>query len=786
MLNATRIIMKLTNPNSRTPALVERTNHSQFFRCKSKLLLCLALLPLPLSAAVWHPAQGPLKTRWAAEVSPDHVLPEYPRPQMVRKEWLNLNGLWDIIITNKSAQPGPFQTQILVPFPVESALSGVMRPVSEDDRIYYRRSFKLPKKWSGQRVLLHFGAVDFTATVWVNGKQVGQHQGGYDGFSFDITDTLHPVQPNEIIVTVTDPTDASTQPRGKQVRKPNGIWYTSVSGIWQTVWLEPVSAVYVQDLTIVPDVDKSAVTVHAATPPMLGKYAIEMSIHDGRRRVYDASVTAGGTITMPVKAARLWTPEDPHLYSLTVKLKLGSRTLDSVESYFGMRKISLGKDDKGFTRLMLNNKPYFQFGPLDQGFWPDGIYTAPTDEALRYDIEMTKKLGFNMARKHVKVEPDRWYYWCDKLGLLVWQDMPSGDRYISADGHDIARSPESAKEFETELRALIQGRWNHPSIVMWVPYNEGWGQWDTARIVDLVKKLDPSRLVNNTSGWADRGVGDVNDMHKYPGPGSPNPEEKRAVVLGEFGGLGLPVRGHTWQSQKNWGYRSFTNSEALTTAYLNLIANLYPLIDEKGLSAAIYTQTTDVEVEVNGLMTYDRELVKMDPKRIADANRGKLPPRPRVVEVVPTALTERPKWRYTTEKPSDDWFKPAFDAGSWKEGSAGFGTRGTPGAVVRTEWKTGDIWLRRNFDLPVEKTSDLKLLLHHDEDAEVYINGVLAAQASGYTSDYEQLDLSIDGRAALKPSGNVLAVHCHQTDGGQYIDAGLVRIIMPELKASKL
>jgi hypothetical protein len=325
---------------------------------------------------------------------------------------------------------------------------------------------------------------------------------------------------------------------------------------------------------------------------------------------------------MPVKNVRLWTPEDPHLYNLVISLKLGNRTLDKVESYFGMRKISLGKDEKGFTRLMLNNKPYFQFGPLDQGFWPDGLYTAPTDEALRYDIEMTKKLGFNMARKHVKIEPERWYYWCDKLGLLVWQDMPSGDKYIGGKDPDITRSPESAKEFEQELTALVQGRGNHPCIVMWVPYNEGWGQWDTARIVDMIKKLDPTRLVDNTSGWSDRGVGDVNDMHMYPGPGSPQPEANRAAVLGEFGGLGLPVRGHTWQGEKNWGYRSFTNAESLTTAYIDLVAKLFPLIDEKGLSAAVYTQTTDVEIEVNGLMTYDRALVKMDLNRVAEANHG--------------------------------------------------------------------------------------------------------------------------------------------------------------------
>jgi beta-galactosidase/beta-glucuronidase len=300
--------------------------------------------------------------------------------------------------------------------------------------------------------------------------------------------------------------------------------------------------------------------------------------------------------------------------------------MDTVQSYFGMRKISLGKDHKGFTRIMLNNEPYFQFGPLDQGFWPDGIYTAPTDQALRYDIEMTRKLGFNMARKHVKVEPARWYYWCDKLGLLVWQDMPSGDKYISGQQPDITRTPESGRQFEQELTSLVAGLYNHPSIVTWVPYNEGWGQWDTARISEMVKKLDPSRLVNSVSGWTDRGVGDMNDMHKYPGPGAPEPERNRATVLGEFGGLGLPMPGHTWQAEKNWGYRSFTDRTSLQAAYLDLIAKLFPLIEEKGLSAAVYTQTTDVEIEVNGLMTYDRAVVKMDPKTIADANKGNVKP----------------------------------------------------------------------------------------------------------------------------------------------------------------
>jgi beta-galactosidase/beta-glucuronidase len=574
------------------------------------------------AAEQWHAATGPLKTRWAKDVSPKNALPEYPRPQMVRKDWLNLNGLWDFAITpTDAAKPTSFSRQILVPFPVESALSGVMQSVSENDRIWYRRTVAIPRGWVGQRVLLHFGAVDFETTVWVNGKQAGQHRGGYDAFSFDITDHLASSGDNELVVAVTDPTDSGTQPRGKQVHKPNGIWYTPTSGIWQTVWIEPVNASYIKELKITPDVDNSSVSVTPATTANLGTCTIEATVLDQGTKVYTASLKPGGEIVMPVKDAKLWSPDNPHLYDLVVKLKLGDRTLDQVTSYFGMRKISLGKDEKGFTRLLLNNKPYFQFGPLDQGFWPDGIYTAPTDKALRFDIEMTKNLGFNMARKHVKVEPDRWYYWCDKLGLLVWQDMPSGDKYIRGNQPDITRTAESGKEFETELEALVHNHANHPCIVMWVPFNEGWGQWDTPRIVEMIKKLDPSRLVNNTSGWTDRKVGDVNDMHKYPGPGSPEPEEKRAAVLGEFGGLGLPISGHTWQAEKNWGYRSYTNSAALTTAYLGLVEKLFPLIKEKGLSAAVYTQTTDCEIEVNGLMTYDRDLVKMDQKQISAANR---------------------------------------------------------------------------------------------------------------------------------------------------------------------
>jgi beta-galactosidase/beta-glucuronidase len=574
-----------------------------------------------LSAAEWQMAPNPIKTRWAADVSPRNAHPEYPRPQLVRKDWLNLNGLWDLAIAPTNASViNEFTNKILVPFPVESALSGVKQMVSENERLWYRRTFEIPRSWVGRRTLLHFGAVDFETRVWVNGHDAGSHRGGYDAFTFDITDLVHAGDGNQIIVAVWDPTDAGTQPRGKQIRKPHSIWYTPTSGIWQTVWLEPVSAAHFTNIKITPDLDHQSVTITPSMPATLGDCTTEVSIMDGMRSVYTATVTAPGVLKLPVRNPKLWSPEHPHLYRVVIRLKLGSRTVDKVESYFGMRKISLGPDEHGFTRILLNNRPYFQFGPLDQGFWPDGLYTAPTDDALKYDIETTKALGFNMARKHVKVEPDRWYYWCDRLGLLVWQDIPSGDKYIKPQSHDITRSPESAREFETELTALVRQHENHPSIVMWVPYNEGWGQWDTSRIVQKIKDLDPTRLVDNTSGWDDRGVGDVMDMHKYPGPGAPEPEKNRASVLGEFGGLGLPVPGHTWQSEKNWGYRSFTNSVSLTTAYLDLADKLFPLIREKGLSAAVYTQTTDVEIEVNGLMTYDREVIKMDRKKIWAAN----------------------------------------------------------------------------------------------------------------------------------------------------------------------
>jgi beta-galactosidase/beta-glucuronidase len=733
--------------------------------------------------ADWEPAKGPLLTRWAKEVSPKNAHPEYPRPQMVRKDWRNLNGLWQYAIRPKDdSQPQKYAGQILVPFPIESALSGVMKAVGQDNRLWYRRTFETPKKWAGRRILLHFGAVDWDATVWVNSKQVGDHRGGYDPFTFDITDALKNAGPQEIVVSVWDPTDAGTQPRGKQVREPRGIWYTAVTGIWRTVWLEAVPQTYIESIIIVPDLDRESVRLVATCSGATVACRVEARVKDWMFTRGKAQGKPGEEFVVKIKKPQLWSPDSPFLYDLTLTLKDDSgKTLDAVSSYFGMRKIEVKKDKAGINRLRLNNEVLFQFGPLDQGWWPDGLYAAPTDAALRYDIETLKQLGCNMLRKHVKVEPARLYYWCDRLGLMVWQDMPNGDKHIRGDQADLKRSEESAAQFELELTRVIKAFRNHPCIIMWVPFNEGWGQYDTPRIVDLIKQHDPSRLVDNASGWTDRGVGDVHDIHRYPGPAAPPTEENRAAVLGEFGGLGLPVKGHTWQDEKNWGYRSYKTREELTDAYVALIENLRTLIGE-GLCAAVYTQTTDVEIEVNGMMTYNRAMIKADAKKAAAANKSLYLPPPIVKTIVPASQQQPQSWRYTTNQPGEGWQREDFDDSAWQKGQGGFGAEGTPGASVRTEWKTSDIWLRRTFELSDDKPGQPQLLIHHDEDAEVYINGQLVAKLEGYASGYVRMALDEKAAKALKAGANCLAIHCHQTTGGQYIDAGLVSVTEPAEK----
>lgn len=583
--------------------------------------ILLACAPA-LTAADWKPIEGSITTPWTPQVRADRALPDYPRPQLTRAAWTNLNGLWEYAITAKdSARPSAFEDNILVPFPIESALSGVKRAVSPAERLWYKRTFSAGAL-NGKRLLLHFGAVDWRAEVLVNSVKVGEHQGGYDPFTFDITAALRPGPgPQELVVSVWDPSDTGLQPRGKQVLKPNGIWYTSVTGIWQTVWLEPVPNAHIDSLSLIPDVDgkKLRLLVRASRPGSFTATATLNGKPAGRIVGKIDTETA-----LPLATLALWSPDTPTLYDLEVKLQSG----DSVKSYFGMRKIELRKDAAGIDRLFLNNHPQFMIGPLDQGWWPDGLYTAPSADAIRFDITTLKKLGFNMLRKHVKVEPASYYYWCDKLGLMIWQDMPSamiagGKTGVRAGSpEDAVFLPEDAANFERELRALVRNLENVPSIVAWVPFNEGWGEHDTVSTLKLVKSLDPSRLVDGPSGWEDRGYGEMKDKHQYPGPGMFPVAPERASVLGEFGGLGFPVEGHLWWTDKrNWGYRTYADLGALEAAYEDLLAKLAPLV-KQGLAAAVYTQTSDVESEVNGLMTYDRKVLKFDPAKLAPIHRA--------------------------------------------------------------------------------------------------------------------------------------------------------------------
>jgi hypothetical protein len=748
-------------------------------------LAALALVVGPLAAADWKPAPAPLMTRWGKRVTPENAWREYPRPQLVRKDWQNLNGLWDYAITKKgAAKPEKWDGQILVPFCLESALSGVGKHVTPDQNLWYRRTVEVPAGWKGKRVLLHFQAVDWESTVFVNGKELGTHKGGFDPFSYDITDALKAGQ-NELTLRVWDPTDQGAQPRGKQVSKPGGIWYTPVSGIWQTVWLEPVPEASIERVIVTPDIDTGNVTIELQCRGAKPGDQFEMSIS------FNGQATVATTTSYPIEKplmfvmphVRLWSPDTPNLYEISVPLLRDGKPIDKVTSYFAMRKISAAKDDKGVMRLMLNNKPLFQVGPLDQGWWPDGLLTPPSDAAMKYDLEVLKKLGMNMLRKHIKVEPARLYYHCDKLGLLVWQDMPSGmaagrNQQVMPNwkGDVTTFTDAEKKQFRVELKAMIDHLRFFPCIVAWVPFNEGWGQHDTNEVLKWVKQYDPTRLVDGPSGWTDRGYGDMKDMHKYPGPGMFPVMPKRVSALGEFGGLGLPLSGHLWKESNNWGYRTFKTTDELRAAYHRLMVALHPLIGQ-GLSAAVYTQTTDVEVEVNGLMTYDREVIKLDVADTAKWHKQLFGPPPQIRQLVPTSEKAAQSWHYTTEEPAEGWQKPGFDAANWKSADGGFGTKGTPGAVVRTEWNTPDIWLRRAFELKAVPAGPVLLRIHHDENAQVYINGVLAGRVSGYSTDYEEIALTPEGQKALKAGKNTIAVHCHQTGGGQYIDVGLSEIV---------
>jgi Concanavalin A-like lectin/glucanases superfamily/Glycosyl hydrolases family 2, sugar binding domain/Glycosyl hydrolases family 2/Glycosyl hydrolases family 2, TIM barrel domain/Immunoglobulin domain len=744
-------------------------------------LTCLCFLIFSAdNANAWQMKQGPLMTRWAALVDTNAPLPEYPRPQMVRTNWMNLNGIWQFQpgATNDPVPVGQtLSNQILVPYPMESAISGVMQYYEFS---WYRRTFTVPPAWNGKRIILHLDAVNWQATVYVNGQKAGVHRGGYDPISYDITPYLNGAT-NELIVNVYSPEDNGGEPRGKQTLYPGGIMYTSSSGIWQPVWLEPVDSSGISSLHIVPDVDNAQVRLTVNCYATNGVTVAATVLSNG---VAVNTETGNPRIEMdiPVPNPNLWSPDNPFLYDLQVSTIHNGVTNDRVASYFGMRKISI-QTANGVPQIYLNNRPYFEMGPLDQGFWPDGIYTAPTDDALKYDLQIEKALGFNAVRKHIKVERQRWYYWADKLGLLVWQDMPSCNSY-TGNPNPPAVDP---SDFIAELTAMVTNHWNHPCIVMWDLFNEGQGeagsgngvgQTNTAYLANLAKTLDPSRLVNEASGGSYFGVGDVFDEHSYPDPGDPF-SSTQAPADGEFGGIAWHVNGHLWNpAQAGTSYllaSSLDDFASLYDGYIDEAIN-YKTPANGGLNAAIYTQITDVENECNGLMTYDR-LVKPDMDRIYMSNLKAITGHLNVTPVVPTSQIVPQSWKYTTNTPPANWYATNFDDSGWSTGLAGFGTP-DPNVTPNTTWNTpGYIYLRRAFNpgpLTPRQIKEMGFTLYHDEDAAIYINGVFAGSASGYSTAYVSLPMTPQAQAAIIPNGaNLLAVSCYQSTGGQFIDVGI-------------
>ena len=601
---------------------------------KKLIIIAIAAMSIAGLKAEWKIAGSKIKTQWAEKVTPQNVLSEYPRPSMERKEWMSLNGLWQYSVTDLANQPREGKSgEILVPFAIESALSGVQSRITENDFLHYSREFSIPKTWSSKRVMLNFGAVDWECTVSVNGIMVGRHTGGYTSFSFDITDALKAKGPQRIDVRVWDPTDHGPYPVGKQSHdgRKGRIWYTPVSGIWQSVWLEPVCEKnYIKRVYTQCDISRGEVTIF--TECKNDKGILRTEIFDKDKKVAQCQSTLQTSAVLTIPNAKLWSPDSPFLYDMKITLELDGKVVDCVKTYTALREISTKRDALGHKRVTLNGKNTFMYGPLDQGWWPDGLYTAPTDEALLWDVDFTRNtLGFNTIRKHIKVEPDRWYYHCDRLGILVWQDMPSMNHlgYVWArndvgGGSDMKLTQKQKDNYYKEWEEIIEQLRMHPCVVVWVPFNEAWAQFDTEKVTEWTKRKDPSRLVNPASGGNLRLCGDIMDIHHYPDPIMPFHDSERVVVVGEYGGIGLPVEDHLWENnkkkKKNWGYIRFSSIKEVTDEYVKYAEKLLPLINE-GVSAAIYTQTTDVESEVNGFTTYDRKVEKMDYSKIKSANQ---------------------------------------------------------------------------------------------------------------------------------------------------------------------
>lgn len=762
---------------------------TEFLRARSAKLIWKGLFLMTLPAmAEWQPVKGGMMTKWGTELKADAVWQEYPRPQMERGDWTNLNGLWDYAVTPKEEQtPAQWAGQILVPFCPESSLSGVGRLIEPTEALWYKRP--LPALVKGKRTLLNFEAVDYTTTVWVNGQRVGSHTGGFTPFSFDITPMLK-VEGNELVIRVDDATQG-LQLHGKQKLKNEGIWYTRVTGIWQTVWLENVSERFIQDLDYTTDIKTGEVKVDAKlSGKALDGEKIKVSATFGGKEV--ATGSGAANVSLKIADAKLWSPDSPNLYDLKVELVDASgKTLDSLKSYVALREFGKEKDAAGNWRFTLNGKSIFHWGPLDQGWWPDGLLTPPSDAAMISDIDYLKSAGFNMIRKHIKVEPRRYYAHCDKVGMLMWQDQvsqgtgpeaePKGSNpqwtRMAPDPKDGVWPDEAHQQYVTEYKRMVDHLRDVPCVAVWSPFNEAWGQHRTLEVGKMAVEYDKTRPINIASGGNFWPVGDIADEHAYPDPAFPIDDERfdnYVKVVGEFGGHGMPIEGHLWnKNSPNWGYgglpKDLAEWKERYTRSIKVLAGLR----KRGVCAGVYTQTTDVEVEINGLLTYDR-IPKVDPawlKPISDM----LLNTPDVVKqtvVVATSEKEPQAARYTTTAPAEGWEKADFDDSSWTEGKGGFGTRDTPKTNVGTEWTTNDIWVRRSVEIAAPVKGDAVLRLFHDEDAVVFLNGEKIAETKGHTPGY--VDLPILKPELIKTGKNVIAIHCKQTKGGQYIDAGIL------------
>ena len=711
-----------------------------------------------------------MKTVWGQDINADNAWREYPRPQLVRPEWQNLNGTWDYAIKPKGQnKPSSFDGKILVPFCVESSLSGVGKQVKPDQELWYRTSFTVSSEWKNKKLLLHFDAVDWETTVWINGKKVGSHKGGSDPFTFDISNVVSKSGKQEMVVSVWDPTDTGTQARGKQVLDPKGIWYTPVTGIWQTVWLEPVEKTFIKSIVPEADIDRNIVVVKNVVEGSTGKENLTIKVLKDGKVISNTSGNANKAVSISIPDAELWTPEHPSLYHLEIELKNGGKVLDRVKTYFAMRKISVGKDEFGYQRLLLNNKAVFQYGTLDQGWWPDGLLTPPSDKAMRFDMDMLKDMGFNMLRKHIKVEPSRYYYYADSIGLLVWQDMVSGFRtadreiqHVKAEAkEDWDRPAESAKQYEQEWKSIMDHLRFFPSIVVWVPFNEGWGQYDTKRVVEWTQNYDPTRVVNGVSGWTDRNVGAMNDAHHYPGPGMEPAVQNpgRVIVLGEFGGLGLPLEDHLWNpGMRNWGYRTYQTSDVLIKEYAQLMYNMYPMVG-RGLSAAVYTQTTDVEGEVNGLVTYDRKKIKIDPTLMRILHEPLYGKYSNSTAIFNDSEVNPQKILITDKNPV---------TGSLSLNSASFSSVSGPVNLKKGK----NHWALKSFSTD-EEIDNLQLRILAHADVKIYLNGKLVVNKFINTKrHYDEINLS-DFSGYLNPGENQLMVEVKDVKTDSQFDFGL-------------